>query len=143
MYLIFVSKCLPNQFGGSRQVPTHLHLHFYPFKKTKFKRGRQEPTRFACISNHKKLRRIWHVPSPPLYISMSLKEIERRWAYSYPSFPSPPLPCSPPLASSSLFLKLKGVDIYLTFLHAYALIKFWKMVGICLLPHPILHLNAF
>jgi hypothetical protein len=23
MYLIFVSKCLPNQFGGDRHVPTH------------------------------------------------------------------------------------------------------------------------
>jgi hypothetical protein len=78
MYLISVSKCLPNQFRGGRQVPTHPHLHFYPFKKTKFKSGRQEPTRFACISNHTKLRRVWHVPSLLLYISMSLKKIERR-----------------------------------------------------------------
>jgi hypothetical protein len=87
MYLISISKCLSNQFGRSRHVPTHPYLHFYPFNKTKFKRGRQEPTRFACISNHKKLRRVQNVPSPPLYISMFLKKIERRYAYPYPPPP--------------------------------------------------------
>jgi hypothetical protein len=118
MYLISISKCLPNQFRGGRQVPTHPHLHFYLFKKTKFKRDRQEPTCFACISNRKEI------------------------GVSLPHPPSPPLPSPPPLVSSSLFKKLKVVDIYLTFLHVHAFIKIWKMVGICLPPHPILHLNA-
>jgi hypothetical protein len=94
MYLIFVSTCLPKQFGEVGMfLPTPNCISIC--LKKYFKRGRQESTRFACISNLKRfgiclalpstspcfkknLKGNRHIPTPlSTCIPIPLKKIER------------------------------------------------------------------